>query len=76
MTDFLHHAGQAYPREKTLFFDIYFTFLFIQTFVSHFPYVTFFFKAVVIFFVFMSRRLTQSMGSIRLVYLKKNLFLV
>ena len=60
----------------TLFFEIYFTFLFIQTFVPHSPYVPFFFKAVVIFFVFMSRRRTQSMGSIQLVYLKKNLFLV
>ena len=38
------------------FFDIYFTFLFIQTFVSHFPYLTFFFKSRCNFFVFMSSR--------------------
>ena len=60
----------------TRFFDIYFTFLFIQTFVSHFPYLSFFLKAVVIFFVFMSGRRAQSMSSIQSVYLKKNLFLV
>ena len=33
----------------TLFIDIYFTFLFIKIFVSHFPYVTFIKKASVIF---------------------------
>ena len=58
----------------TLFFDIYFTFLFIHTFVSHFPYVTFFLKAAVIFFVFRSRRRAQSEDLIELVYLKKILF--
>ena len=42
---------------------------------SHFPYVTFFKKAVVIFFVYMSRRRVRSIGSIQLVYFKKNLFL-
>ena len=56
----------------TSFFNFYFTFLFIQSFVP-FSLLNFFYKAVVIFFVCMSRTRAQSMSSVQF---KKKLFLV
>ena len=38
-------------KMTTCFFDIYFTFLFIHTFVSHFHYITFFLKSHCNFFL-------------------------
>ena len=46
----------------TRFFDIYFTFLFIQIFVSHFPYVTFFLKSLCNFFCIYVRKAYAKYG--------------
>ena len=49
---FTMQAKLFLEKIATCFFYIYFTLLFIHTFVSHFSNVTFFFKAVVFFLYF------------------------
>ena len=65
MAAFLHHAGQAYPRENyNPFFRFRFYFSVYSNFCVPFSLHNFFLKSGCIFFlVFMSRTRAQSMSS-------------